>query len=215
MGRDRRNNNRGCCSCFGGCFFTLFALVAVVVLSCGGLYLFLSSNEPQPLFENFTPSASLANNLESKISTASTNAARNRSFTLILTDAEVSSWLNLNAPEISEEGFPMRNFQVTFRDGKARMYGDLDAFGVTEIGTEVVAVLSNPNGQLEVQIESAEMAGIALPSSVTDTISEQIKKTIDQELISISGTYRITAISMSNTCNLTSGSCLTISATVR
>jgi hypothetical protein len=171
-------------------------MLVLLVGLCGGTVFFLSAAAPEAPIPNFTPDAAAASRFESKIAGASAGGGR---FAIAITEAEASSWGNLNAESIQQADLPFENIQVRFRDNASTVYAEVDAFGLSNIGMEVgLSYTITVEGQVEVQVSSVNFGGVGMPESLKNDMSEQIQTIIDQQLQAISGNYRVTSLSSSN-----------------
>jgi hypothetical protein len=116
-------------------------------------------------------------------------------FSIAVTEAEASSWLNLNAAAIKNADIPLENLQTRFRNNQTSLYAEVDTAGITSIGMEVGLVFGiAPDGQISVKAEEMNFGGIGLPGSLKEEFAAQIQRAIDEQLESVSSTYRVTAI---------------------
>jgi len=197
----RRNSggNRGCCGCVAGCLGGLvFSLLSLLGL-CGGLYFYMMQNAPQAPNPNFTPNPVAASQFENTISQAASAAAQTRRFDVQISEDQASSWLNLNAPLVADAQIPVSNLQVRFQNGQTSVYGEVDALGLGNVGTEIgLSYQVTPAGQVVVTVADVAFGGLGVPGGFKEQLSSQIQSAIDQQLREISGSYYVESISSIN-----------------
>jgi len=191
-GYDDMLNKEGCCC---GCFGVIGVLIAAVVM-CGIGFLMVRQNQPQPPAQSYAPNQLEANQFEVAIQQAQNSASQFGTFSVSVSEAQASSWLNLQAETVTNGEIPLDNMQVRFRNGSATLYGESQAFDLTTIAMEFGVGLSvGSDGSLQVNITESNIGGVSAPSGVRDEISKQMQAAIDTELRRINGSYRLNSIS--------------------
>ncbi|MFP4323063.1 MAG: hypothetical protein ACLFTK_11475 [Anaerolineales bacterium] len=191
-GRPRRGAACGCLS--GGLAGAVLSLAFTLVF-CGMLYVYVTANAPTPPIADFTPQPAQAESFELTIRQAENTARQGGTFNVQVTEAEASSWLNLNAEEETGADIPLDNMQASFRGGRGTLYGELNAFGLAGLPTQVdVSHIILPDGRVDVNVDAVRVSGLAVPASVRQQIATELQRAIDTELNRISGSYRVEQI---------------------
>lgn len=199
MSQGENRGRRGCCGCSFGCCGGAFMLVATIVVLCGAMFVIAQRNMPQPPAPAFTPDAVAANQFESAIQQAQDSASRQGSFSITVNEDQASSWLNLQAQSVADGEIPLENMQVRFQNGISTLYGEVNAFDVTNVSMEFsVALMVAPDGSLEVEVTESNIFGVSVPGSVREDVSEQMQEAIDNELRRVNQRYQLNAITANN-----------------
>lgn len=182
MGR-RNQDEGGCClfNCFG-CLIFIVVLVAV----CGVGYALIIDNAPEFPIADYQPNQAQSQTVENKIDEARQQAEQSGRFVFNITEAEASSWLNLDAVENAGVNTPFDAVMVRFNDGNASVFGLIDAFGVTDVVAEAVFELGiTEDGQVMVELGNVNFSGIGMPGVIKNELNEQIQGLMDERIRNI------------------------------
>ena len=196
--RNERRGRGGCCGCAFGCLTGSGGSLLLILFALGGLLVYMRGNEPQPIRPAFTPSAFQADQFQNIINGAASSARNGGNFNIVITEDQAGSWLNLRAENAQQIDIPLENMQVSFDSGNVTLYGEFDT-PLGRQGNEIAVNLSiAPSGEIQVEIEEANLLGIGVPSAATGEISTQIQRLVDLQLRDIDEAYRVTSISSNN-----------------
>jgi hypothetical protein len=200
--RPRQRGGGGCLGCLTGCLSGLMLLGLALACMVGGFYLYIRENAPDAPIANFTPQPQQAQEFEQVIEQAAAEVREAQqsapgqpaSFEVSFTEAQASSWLNLEAPLILDAALPVQNIQARFRDNRTAVYMEVDT-GAMVAGTEVdVTYTIGSDGRAQVQVGEINFGGIGLGSQLRNELNQEIQNAINNELDKVSSTYRISEI---------------------
>ncbi len=177
---------------------TLIGVLSVAVLACN-----LNLPEPpKPPIQAFAPSEAEATAFEQNFAGAiKTAAEKGGPFTITINQRQLSSWLALRAANYArQQGYtiPVKDMQAALDNGKITLYGVVSQQNVPETSAEVTFTPSiDAQGQLAVDIGSARFGIVGVPNDLLANLTKTIKDTLNSQLASIKGRYRLTALTIS------------------
>jgi len=181
-----------------GCLTGAVIVCVSSVVILGSVYLYVRNRIPEAPIQNFTPDAVAAQQFENKLDEAQQIVRQTQQFDLSFTEAEVSSWLNLNAPDVIQTDLALKNIQARFQDGQTSLYGEIDTgFGMVPAEVEITYTIT-PSGQVEVGIGDVNASGFGLPESLRAQITAEVQRVINSQLSTISSAYTVTSITSFN-----------------
>jgi hypothetical protein len=198
----------GCLSCL---IAWILACGGVSVLCVGAFVAFgfyIRSNSPEPpLGESFTPSAADADRVATMVVNTINVAEEGRGeFSLTISQEEASSWLatRLNDNQTqnnlsSNNEVRLDNPQVTFQNGEAQLYGEIEipGWGSTPVMIDLFYLLT-PQGKVEVGVGEINLGGFGLPDSFLRDINTQLQADIDRELNNLNPNYQVSNLTLQN-----------------
>ncbi|MCS6907742.1 MAG: LmeA family phospholipid-binding protein [Anaerolineales bacterium] len=156
----------------------LLAITGLLTLSCR------LSEAGLPRASNPPVSTEEAASLESKLEQALREANERGTFTLEVTEQQLTSYVALSLEKYTKE--PITNVQFQFREGKIFFSGIVHRDGLQFPVRAVGKIGLDATGSLAVELAEAKIGPFPLPQSVRDNIAEEMKRAF-KEQIAISG----------------------------
>jgi uncharacterized protein YpmS len=173
--------------------FTLACLLTV--LACG-----LSA--PQPPVPSLVASTADAGAFEQAVGAAATQAASTGNFSLSVTQEQLSSWLQLKAPQYARSAghdWPFKDIQAGLSNNKITIYGVIDQQGVPQTPAQIVFTPSvAADGSLAISIDSGQVGVVGLPADTLKSVTATIKDTLNQQLARIKNNYHIATLTIAD-----------------
>jgi hypothetical protein len=156
---------------------------------------------PKPPLSGFSPSLQEATAFEQSFQSALQNAAQSGTFTVTVTQNQLSSWLALRGPEYAKaQGYdvPVKDVQAALDGGRITLYGVINQPNVPDTPAQIVFTPSiDADGQLAVKVESSQVGVVGVPASVTDNLTKTIRDSLESQLGQVKGRYRLTRLTLS------------------
>ncbi len=100
-------------------------------------------------------------------------------FDVEVTDVELTSYVVLKLSEqAGEDEMPLEDFQVRFSDGQMIVSGKAVTVCPFELNTKVVASAQVKDGQLDVNVDKAQVGIVPMPKALLKGLSRMITETI-------------------------------------
>jgi|GEM_PF-6110938 len=195
--RDQPRHGQGlnCCGCAWGCITSSMFMLLVTLCVAVGLAVYLFRNTPTPPQAAFTPNPTQAAQFESVITEAQNNSNQGV-VELNITEAQASSWLNIEAQSYINTDIPLENIQVSFRDDLIGVYGEVSALGITSIGASLtVEYRLSPEGSVQILVSDVNVSGIGASDAIKNDLNSRVQQLVDDQLNRVSGRYRVESIS--------------------
>ena len=141
-----------------------------------------------------------AQRAERKVEAALEQATQTRTFSLTVTQEEITSWVNLRATQYAQqtgEKIPLNDLQIYLSDNVVRLYGGYDDGGVSASALVTLTPSVTPSGQIAVQIASAQVGPVALSADQLQSINQAIQSNLDALMTRLEGRYQIVSLLIS------------------
>lgn len=153
--------------------YVALATVFLVLLACGGSN---RSEIPTPPQKTIPVQEDAAERLKQNFNQAMQEATQNNEFRLRITDEELTSMVALNMEEHAE--VPLSDPQIWFTAGRIYITGNVQAAGPLTLKALIVLIPVLRNGQVDVEVEEAQMGPFDFPSGALNTITETINEAL-------------------------------------
>ena len=149
----------------------LFALVVTTIVACR-LPIINSSSQP----DNVPVTTESAGEFERSIKTAQQEFNQNGKLIVEITETQATSYIAMQLQKQDEQVF--KNPQITFRDGKIGISGDVYQGNLRLPLNAEITVKPNGYGGLNYEIANASIGPFPLPDSLLSQLISSIEKTI-------------------------------------
>ncbi|MCZ7545499.1 MAG: DUF1565 domain-containing protein [Anaerolineae bacterium] len=173
---------------------SLLPIVALLALVAAALACSLPVGGPSRPGAEIPVSEAAADRAEHAVRTALEAAAQTRSFTITLSQAEVTSWVVLRAGEYAlqvGEKVPLDNLQIYLDDGVIRLYGDYDDRGVAAQALVTVRPSVTPAGLVDAQITAAQVGPVTLGDADLQSLNAAVQDALRALNDRLAGSYRV------------------------
>lgn len=140
-----------------------------------------------------------AQRAEQKVAAALEAASQTRSFTVTLTQEEVTSWVALRAETYAlqaGERVPLDNLQIYLDDNVVRLYSDYNDSGVSAGALVTVTPRVTPAGLVEAEVTAAQVGPVALSAADLEALNQAIHDNLSAAMARLEGRYQITGLSV-------------------
>ena len=144
-------------------WFFPFLVLFVMSLACN---LPVVDNQTDLNSEQIPISSEAAEDLIESVENAVEQASKNEQFTLVITEAQVTSLVNIELEKVEQA--PISNVQVFLRDEKIQIRGDVNQGGLSLEFTSVLSVYVDEIGRIKFNVESAKAGPFSVPQNVVD-----------------------------------------------
>ncbi len=152
------------------------ALIAISALLCASLACSIFLGGPAYPDPPVPVSTEAAAGLQSAFETAMGNAAQTGTLTVVLTESELTSYLNAKLAEQPDP--PIAQPQVTLRDGAMQVFGTAQT-GIFVANVSLTAQFSvDQNGQPQISITQATYGPFPAPSELTDALGALVRESL-------------------------------------
>ena len=163
--------------------------LGLAIMACGPS-LNLKGGLPTPPASPPPISSTAAAQLENDWGTAA--ASGSQTVTVTMTEQELTSYAALRFE--TDPTSPITNTTIYLRTGKILLYGQLNSNGSTIPAVVILSAAPTPSGTVSVTIDTLDVGPIPVPSSLTDSLSQQINDAIAQNAGTDSGNFKVTDI---------------------
>ena len=173
-------------------FFTAFALIAMS-LACN-----LPGYSSQSVVdsEQIPISSEAAEDLIQSIETAVGQAVSDKQFTLVITEAQVTSLVNIELENINEA--PISNVQVFLRNEQIQVRGDVEQSGIKLEFTSVLTASIDENGQIKFNVISAKAGPFTIPQDLIDKMIGNLETNFAKQFLPNADVVVLDNISIQN-----------------
>ncbi len=166
----------------------LFLIFSFGVLACR-----MSSN----LVQNFEPipiRTEDAVDLSEKLKQAVQDAEQQGSFTIDISEQQLTSYIALNLAQTSEVA--ITNLQIHLQDGQVWILGDVHQDNLQLPLTVAVSLNVDTENNLGIEFKQAKVGPFPVPRRLLDTIAQEVEKAFFEQVASVGEEYIIEEISI-------------------
>ena len=156
-------------------FVFLVALV-VAAQSCCCLSLLGGPQPPYPI----TPSEETIRQFEERM--RSTESNPDGSFTVTITDEEITSLVVLRMLANREEPLPASDIQAYFRNGRVEVYATVQVAKSLTLPALVAFTIDAADGQATVILEDVTLGPFPAPQSVLDSLTDMLNQALEENI---------------------------------
>lgn len=169
-------------------FHLLFLVLVIGILACQ-----MSSNLV-PDFEPIAVRTEDAVALGEKLEQAVQDAKQQGSFTIEISEQQLTSYIALNLDQTSQ--VPITDLQIHLQDEQVWIRGIVYQDNLQLPLTVAVSLDVDTENNLLLEFEQAQIGPFPLPKMLLDTIGQEVKKTFMDQVASLGEGYIIEEISM-------------------
>jgi len=169
-------------------FHLLFLVLVLGVLACR-----MSSNLVQD-FEPITVRTEDAIALGEKLEQAVQDAEQKGSFTIEISEQQLTSYLALNLAKTSQ--VPITDLQIHLQDGQVWIRGVVHQDNLQLPLTVAVSLSVDSENKIVVDLKQARIGPFPLPQRLLDSITQEVQKAFWDQLASVGEGYTIEEISI-------------------
>lgn len=169
-------------------FQLLFLIFSFGVLACR-----MSSNLVQD-FEPIPIRTEDAVDLSEKLKQAVQDAEQQGSFTIDISEQQLTSYVALNLAETSEVS--ITNLQIHLQDGQIWIRGDVHQDNLQLPLTVAVSLSVDTENNLGIEFKQAQIGPFPVPRRLLDTIAQEVEKAFFEQVAGVGEEYIIEEISI-------------------
>jgi hypothetical protein len=152
-------------------FLVLIMTLALSALACSILVGGPAYPEPQ-----IPPSSQSVEDAQTQIERAVTESAQTGSFTLVITESQLTDFL---ASKLDEQSSPfITEPEVVLQDGVIRIYGKAQSGLLVANISASARVTIDENGQPKIEVTGAEFGPIPMPEGIASGLSAFLQETL-------------------------------------
>ena len=155
-------------------FTAVLATLGLAVLACSPSF---GLGAPTPPASPIPVSSEAAGQVDGLWATA-VAGANDGQVTLVVTEAQLTSYVALKLTNKADA--PITDPQIFLRNGKLVLYGKIKANNITLPAALTLSVVPTASGIVSVTIDNAEVGPLPLPSSLRETLADNINQLIAQ-----------------------------------
>lgn len=155
-------------------FTAVLATLGLAVVACSPSF---GLGAPTPPASPIPVSSEAAGQVDGLWATA-VAGANDGQVTLVVTEAQLTSYVALKLT--NEADAPITDPQIFLRNGKLVLYGKIKANNITLPAALTLSVVPTASGIVSVTIDNADVGPLPLPSSLRETLADNINQLIAQ-----------------------------------
>ena len=155
-------------------FTAVLATLGLAVVACSPSF---GLGAPTPPASPIPVSSEAAGQVDGLWATA-VAGANDGQVTLVVTEAQLTSYVALKLTNKADA--PITDPQIFLRNGKLVLYGKIKANNITLPAALTLSVVPTASGIVSVTIDNADVGPLPLPSSLRETLADNINQLIAQ-----------------------------------
>jgi uncharacterized protein YpmS len=120
--------------------------------------------------------------------------SKNGQLTVVMTEAQLTSYAALKLT--NDANSPITDPQIFLRNGKMVLYGKVKANNFTLPAALTLSVVPSPTGAVSVTIDNADVGPMPVPSSLRDTLADNINQLIQQNAGAGNTGFKVTDVAI-------------------
>ncbi len=169
-------------------FTAVLAALGLAVLACGPS---LGLGAPTPPASPIPVSTEAAGQVEGLWATAVAGST-NGQVTVVMTELQLTSYAALKLT--NDANAPITDPQIFLRNGKLVLYGKVKVNNFSLPAALTLSVAPTASGSVSVTIDNADVGPMPVPSSLRQTLADNINQAITQNLGPANVAFKVTEI---------------------
>ena len=171
-------------------FTAVLAALGLAALACSPSFGF---GAPTPPASPIPVSTEAAGQVDGLWATAVANAHDGK-VTVVMTEAQLTSYAALKLT--NDANAPITDPQIYLRNGKMVLYGKIKANNITLPAALTLSVVPSAAGAVSVTIDNADVGPMPVPSSLRQTLADNINQLIAQNAGTSNTGFKVTDIAV-------------------
>jgi len=171
-------------------FSAVLTALSLAVLACSPS---LGLGAPTPPASPIAVSSEAAGQVDGLWATA-VAGSKNGQLTVVMTEAQLTSYAALKLT--NDANSPITDPQIFLRNGKMVLYGKVKANNITLPAALTLSVVPSPTGAVSVTIDNADVGPMPVPSSLRDTLADNINQLIAQNAGAGNTGFKVTDVAI-------------------
>jgi hypothetical protein len=171
-------------------FTAVLAALGLAALACGPS---LGLGAPTPPASPIPVTTEAAGQMEGLWATA-VAGSNNGIVTVVMTEAQLTSYAALKLT--NDANAPITDPQIFLRNGKMVLYGKVKANNITLPAALTLSLVPSASGAVSVTIDNADVGPLPVPSSLRQTLADNINQLIAQNAGTGNTGFKLTDIAI-------------------